>query len=121
MLEHKIGGLPVLQNGKLEGLLTESEIFRAFVGLAAPHGELRLTFALSAGRSEAPDPVLIALRLGFRVRGYLEHESPGGEAIRMMRLLGERKQELVAALGQAGYNVIEIADARPADEGRPAA
>jgi acetoin utilization protein AcuB len=28
MLEHKIGGLPVVENGKLVGILTESDIFR---------------------------------------------------------------------------------------------
>lgn len=31
MLEHKIGGLPVVENGKLVGILTESDIFRMFV------------------------------------------------------------------------------------------
>ncbi len=28
MLEHKIGGLPVVDNGKLVGIITESDIFR---------------------------------------------------------------------------------------------
>ena len=28
MMEHKIGGLPVVENGKLVGILTESDIFR---------------------------------------------------------------------------------------------
>ena len=31
MLEHKIGGLPVVENGKLVGILTESDIFRMLV------------------------------------------------------------------------------------------
>lgn len=33
MLEHKIGGLPVVQDGELVGIITESDIFRAFVQL----------------------------------------------------------------------------------------
>lgn len=33
MLEHKIGGLPVVQDGELLGIITESDIFRAFVQL----------------------------------------------------------------------------------------
>jgi len=31
MLEHKIGGLPVVSNGKLVGIVTESDIFRVLV------------------------------------------------------------------------------------------
>lgn len=31
MLEHKIGGLPVVQNGELVGIITESDIFRMIV------------------------------------------------------------------------------------------
>ena len=121
MLEHKIGGLPVLLDGRLEGVLTESDIFRAFVGMTTPRADLRLTFALSAGRSDAPDPILIALRLGFVVRSYLVHERPGGEELSQMCLLGHKRRELLEALAQAGYHVIEIADAQPPDEARPAA
>ncbi|XWX04367.1 CBS domain-containing protein [Aggregatilineales bacterium SYSU G02658] len=31
MLEHKISGLPVLENGKIVGIITESDIFRMLV------------------------------------------------------------------------------------------
>ncbi|MBI3742332.1 MAG: CBS domain-containing protein, partial [Chloroflexi bacterium] len=31
MLEHKIGGLPVMDQGKLVGIITESDIFRVLV------------------------------------------------------------------------------------------
>lgn len=31
MLEHKIGGLPVVENGKVVGIITESDIFRIMV------------------------------------------------------------------------------------------
>lgn len=31
MLEHKIGGLPVVEDGKLVGIITESDIFRMIV------------------------------------------------------------------------------------------
>lgn len=121
MLTHKIGGLPVLADGKLEGVLTESDIFRAFVGMTTAAGELRVTFAQPTGVANAPDPILIALRLGFRVRGYLVHERPGGEEIALMRIQGQKKQELIDLLGQAGYTIVEIADGRSDEEERPAA
>ena len=31
MMEHKIGGLPVVENGKLVGILTETDVFRLVV------------------------------------------------------------------------------------------
>ncbi|MEX1247917.1 MAG: CBS domain-containing protein [Anaerolineales bacterium] len=34
MLHHKIGGLPVMEGHKLVGIITESDIFRAYVHLA---------------------------------------------------------------------------------------
>jgi CBS domain-containing protein len=37
MLRHKVGGLPVVEDGKLVGVITESDIFRAFVEL---HGAM---------------------------------------------------------------------------------
>lgn len=33
MLAHKIGGLPVMENGKLVGIITESDVFRVMVEL----------------------------------------------------------------------------------------
>src|SRR6185437_6177188 len=50
MGERKIGALPVLLERQLVGLITESDIFRAFVGFFAPAGAgARLTFDISKG------------------------------------------------------------------------
>ncbi len=39
MLTHQIGGLPVVQGKQLKGIITESDIFKAFYGiLTAPRG-----------------------------------------------------------------------------------
>jgi len=39
MLQHRIGGIPVVENRKLVGIVTESDVFRAFVQMAqAPAG-----------------------------------------------------------------------------------
>ena len=36
MLDHKIGALPVLDDGRLVGIITETDIVRAFVHMTAP-------------------------------------------------------------------------------------
>lgn len=41
MLEHKIGALPVVDNGRLIGIVTETDILRAFVGMAKHADVLR--------------------------------------------------------------------------------
>ena len=38
MLEHRIGGLPVMDAGRVVGILTETDIVRAFVKTVAPRG-----------------------------------------------------------------------------------
>ena len=42
MLEHKIGALPVLDGGRLVGIITETDIVRAFVRSTAPAGGFRV-------------------------------------------------------------------------------
>lgn len=47
MLEHKIGCLPVMRDGKLVGIITESDIFRTFMELfSARQKGLRITLAV---------------------------------------------------------------------------
>jgi CBS domain-containing protein len=41
MLDHKIGALPVLDDGHLVGIITETDIVRAFVRTTAPVGGFR--------------------------------------------------------------------------------
>jgi CBS domain-containing protein len=36
MLDHKIGALPVVENGRLVGIITETDLVRAFVRMSVP-------------------------------------------------------------------------------------
>ena len=40
MIDHKIGALPVLEGERLVGIITETDLLRAFVGSLAPTGEM---------------------------------------------------------------------------------
>mgnify|MGYP006266917061 CR=1 FL=1 len=41
MLDHKIGALPVVDSGQLVGIVTETDLLRAFVRMATPEGAPR--------------------------------------------------------------------------------
>ena len=48
MSDHKIGGIPVVEKGVLVGIVTESDVFRAFVELLkSPSGSARITFSVT--------------------------------------------------------------------------
>lgn len=112
MLEHKLGGLPVLEDGAIVGILTESDVFRALIGISSGEDEWRISFQRGDSRSEPLDPVLVALRCGARVRAYFQHERPGGMELHLLRLRGGRQDALVEALEVAGYVVIELSPLR---------
>jgi acetoin utilization protein AcuB len=121
MLSNKLGGLPVLDGNKLVGILTESDIFRVLTRVLDSRGVLRISVARTARGDLPADPVRMAMKLGFEVRGLVTHDRPGGETLIVLRVVGERGDELVEAFGAAGYNVLEIVDARSGDAPRPAA
>jgi len=112
MLTHKIGGIPVVLDGEVVGIITESDIFRAMARVLDPAGVLRISIARTPRGDIPPDPVRMAMIRGFEVRGFLTHDRPGGETLMVLRLVGDRAADLIEAYGAAGYNVLEILDAR---------
>jgi acetoin utilization protein AcuB len=46
MIDHRVGGLPVVENDKVIGMLTESDAFRALVQLLEAGGKVRLLLAM---------------------------------------------------------------------------
>jgi acetoin utilization protein AcuB len=108
MMERKLGGLPVMEDGEVVGILTESDVFRALIGMTTGEGEWRVTFQPKHANEVTLDPVLVALRAGCVIRGYLEHDRPGGERLQLVRIRGGRREALMEGLEQAGYVVIEV-------------
>ncbi|MBL8850974.1 MAG: CBS domain-containing protein [Planctomycetaceae bacterium] len=80
MSDHKIGGIPVVEKGLLVGIITESDIFRAFVEmLKSPSGSARITFSVAQG--EDIFDVMHRLSVPRKVRVIslntsLHHETP---------------------------------------------
>ena len=63
LLAHRIGGLPVVRDGGLVGIITETDILEAFLAVMGTHGRTGLAHALIGSVAEkvvrkAPCPVL---------------------------------------------------------------
>jgi acetoin utilization protein AcuB len=120
MLERKVGGLPVVRDGHLVGLITESDLFRAFVSLfAAARRGLRVTF--DASRCEHPFAVVAGLAAGqaLEVRSLVlsrQDELP----VCVVRVEGAGAQAFVDALWVAGHRVLNVLPVGPED-GSPGA
>jgi acetoin utilization protein AcuB len=80
MCDRKVSALPVLRGDVLAGLITESDIFRAFAGLFDPDTRgVRITFDNSAGQDAFPLIAEVANRHRLRVMSFVsmhKHERP---------------------------------------------
>ena len=116
MLERKVGGLPVVRDGRLVGVITESDVFRAFVSLfAAARRGLRVTF--DASKCEHPFAVVAALAAGqaLEVRSLVlsrQDELP----VCVVRVEGPGGQAFVDGLWAAGHRVLNVLAVGPEDE-----
>ncbi len=72
MRDRKIGALPVVRDGHLVGLISESDIFRAFVSLfELPPGGARITFDLSKSEDILPLLSQAAVKREVRVMSVI--------------------------------------------------
>jgi len=120
MLGHKVGGLPVVRDARLVGLITESDVFRAFVSLfAAERPGLRVTF--DASRCEHPFAVVAALAAGrpLEVLSLVlsrQEELP----VCVVRVEGGGAEAFVEALWAAGHRVLNVLAVGPQQAGAAA-
>ena len=108
MLKWKIGALPVLQDGRLVGIITESDIFRAFVGMfVTEEPGARITFDVSKGEDVFGLIAGAAHRGGVRVTSLMRSQQ-GARTECVVRVEGERVEELLDELWQSGHPVLNV-------------
>jgi acetoin utilization protein AcuB len=108
MAEKKIGALPVVRDGKLAGLITESDIFRAFASLfARPEHGARITFDISRDEdvfgwlSRATRPRKLRV---LSLISSVQDNVP----ICVVRIAGEAVEELLEEIWNSGHRVINV-------------
>jgi acetoin utilization protein AcuB len=109
MLENKIGGLPVVEGERLVGIITQSDIFRAYVetmGVMAPGTRVQIR---AADLTTAVEQIAaVAKSRGVRIISIVSEIGPEpGESGVVVRFGTVMLGQLTAALRAAGLTVVE--------------
>jgi len=108
MRDKKIGALPVVRNEQLAGIITESDLFRAFANIFDPgsHG-VRITFDNSKGEDVFPLIAQVTHHHRLRVTSFvslLNHERP----VCVVQVIGENTEAMLNDIWKSHHQVISV-------------
>lgn len=108
MRNSKIRTLLVVQKMKLVGLITETDIFQAFVSiLESTRGDVRITFEIAPEEDTFGLIAPIALRWGVRVVSLMSIQQ-GDRQLCVIRLAGAAVNEMLDELWRSGHRVLNV-------------
>ena len=108
MCERQISGLPVLRNDKLAGIITESDIFRAFASLFTAEGQgARITFDATKGE----DVFSLVAQFAQRDRVHVDSlitTRENNRPVCIVRVSGPRVDKMLDDLWRSGHLVLSV-------------
>jgi acetoin utilization protein AcuB len=108
MRDAKISTLLVVQKMKLIGLITESDIFRAFVGILESTGAgARITFAVTDKEDIFGFIAPIAIKLGVRVVSLMTVNQPERKLC-VVRIAGTEQDKMIDEIWNSGHTVLNV-------------
>jgi acetoin utilization protein AcuB len=108
LAERKIGALPVVADGRVVGIVTESDVFRAFVAmLGQADAGLRICFDISAGEDAVAFALGLAQRHHLRICSVSTYRQDG-QRIAVVRLGGHEPPGMVDELWSTGHRVLSV-------------
>jgi len=106
MTRYHIGGLPVSQRGRLVGIITESDVFRALADLlAGKPPSARVTFDLSDGEDALEFLVRQTAQLDMKLTSFALFEE-GGRQMAVARVHGKNAKAFVDSVWDCGRAVV---------------
>jgi acetoin utilization protein AcuB len=110
MADNQIGSLPVMRDGKLVGIITETDIFKSFVELlGAREPGVRLTMRIPQGQGVLPLCTETISKLGGRVVALTTWggEEPG-DTIITAKVTGVDKKKLTESVAKLGVEYLDV-------------
>jgi acetoin utilization protein AcuB len=108
MRSEKIGSLPVLRKGLLAGIITESDMFRAFVSLFSPvENSVRITFDARAGEDVMEVLLEMSRRANVRVASLI-WTTVDNQPICVVRIVGGGVEKMLEDLWETGHIVLNV-------------
>ena len=113
MVDHKIGGLPVMRGSELVGIITESDLFKTLLELLGGRRQgVRITVSTTGAKGTLADVTQTIFEAGGNIVGLGFSEVDGGTSdtwVNTFKVQGVDKEKLVAAIRP---HVLEIRDVR---------
>lgn len=106
--EKKIGALPVVRGDTVVGIITESDIFRAFVSvMGADKGGVRITFDLSSGEDTLALVNGLARKHSLKLASVITatHEQ---QELAVVRVHGKATQPFIDDIWSSGHRVLNV-------------
>lgn len=111
MRDKKVGALPVVENGKLIGIITESDIFDAFLDLMGlKRTGTRLTIDLEDRIGAIADLTEIIKMQGINIISMALFHGPENQGQLVLRLDSNQSDQLVKEIQSKGFKVVHIAN-----------
>lgn len=108
---HQVSGLPVLESGKVVGIITTSDILQAFVEVsgATVQGSIRVDLLRTGKEGDLVDASAILSQIGGEVLGVGTYRDPWSEQpIFYLRVRGVEAGAASTALEKKGYTVLSV-------------
>ncbi len=111
MLKHKIGGLPVVEENKLVGVITTSDLLQTFLDVmgASEEGTARIDFLTGGEKANLTDASKVLQEQGAEILGLGTHrEKWDGDSIFYLRLRSTDPNRLAEILKRRGFTVVGV-------------
>jgi acetoin utilization protein AcuB len=115
MVDNVIGGLPVVQGGRLVGIITQTDIFKVFLELLGAREEgLRLTLEIPERKGEMARITTAIARLGGNILALSTFlgDDPT-TAVVTVKVEDAPMDELIAAMTELGFKIRDARETPP--------
>jgi acetoin utilization protein AcuB len=113
LVERKVGALPVVQDSELVGVITESDVFRAFTAsLEIDQSGVRIIFSVSKNEDVVGFVVDAARRHKLRVANIISCRWED-QLLTVVGVVGKRTEGFVDEVWKSGHIVLRVAAVTP--------